>query len=59
MDNASIHKSDMIKERISSKINIIWNCPYTPDLNPIEMVFGRWKHLVYNQHSKNDVELIE
>ena len=51
MDNAAIHKSDLIKDKINEKIAIIFNAPNTPDLNGIEPLFSKWKHLVYSKNS--------
>jgi transposase len=42
MDNAAIHKSKITKNFLES-LNIIYNAPYSPDLNPIENLFGRVK----------------
>jgi transposase len=48
MDNASIHKSELIKDILFDKTNIVFNTPYSPHLNPIELVFSKWKKLVKN-----------
>ena len=41
MDNLSVHKSNVVREEMS-KLNIypIFNCPYWPEGNPIELVFS-------------------
>jgi transposase len=45
MDNASIHKSNKIKETIEGKgCKLIYLPPYSPDLNPIERYWFFVKH---------------
>ena len=47
MDNASFHKSKTIKELIESKnCKLIYQPPYSPDLNPIEHYWHFLKDLV-------------
>jgi transposase len=47
MDNARIHKSKELGKLIdNSKRKIIYNVPYSPENNPIEMVFSKVKLLV-------------
>ena len=43
MDNATIHKDEvsLISETYGCKV--LFNAPYSPECNPIEMVFGIWK----------------
>jgi hypothetical protein len=44
MDNASIHISNRIVDLIESKgARIIYLPPYSPDLNPIELMFALYK----------------
>ena len=45
-DNASIHKSNFLQHQFFNKVNIMYNCPYSPELNPIEEIFNKWKHLI-------------
>jgi transposase len=41
MDNARIHHSkEFIKANFDGKIRILYNAPYSPDLNPIENFFS-------------------
>lgn len=50
MDNAPVHDKRKLEECTTvSKQAILFNAPYTPDLNPIEMFFARWKHDVQNR----------
>jgi transposase len=47
MDNASIHKSNKIRELIENKgCKLIYLAPYSPDLNPIEHYWFFVKHWV-------------
>lgn len=44
LDNASIHHSDRVVELIKSTgARVIYTAPYSPDLNPIELMFGLYK----------------
>jgi transposase/DNA-binding protein Fis len=43
-DNARIHHSKKVKEFCKEqKINMVYNPPYTPEFNPIELVFNKLK----------------
>lgn len=45
MDNASIHHSHIVKESMLSKgYEALFVPPYSPELNPIELLFGITKH---------------
>lgn len=47
MDNLSSHKSKAVRQAIRSKgAHLIFLPPYSPDLNPIEQVFAKLKHLM-------------
>ena len=44
LDNASIHHDDEIVDLIESTgARVIYTAPYSPDLNPIEFMFGQYK----------------
>ena len=46
MDNLSCHHSDMAKAAYSKlKITPIFNAAYSHEMNPIELVFSKVKHL--------------
>jgi hypothetical protein len=52
MDNASQHHSDIVCELIESTgVWIIYLPPYSPNLNPIELMFGNYKMLLKHHHS--------
>ena len=42
MDNAKIHRAKILR-KIFISINIVYNAPHSPMLNPIEFVFGVYK----------------
>ncbi len=47
MDNLSSHKSDAVKDAIEKAgAELLFLPPYSPDLNPIEQVFAKLKHLL-------------
>ena len=43
MDNAPIHKDEIVGLAEENMHKIMFNAPYSPECNPIEMVFGFWK----------------
>ncbi len=52
--NARIHYSKIIKQYINTTSNkLLFNIPYNPETNPIEMYFSKFKRLV---RSKSDNE---
>ena len=47
MDNLSSHKSKAVRQAIKAKgAHLMFLPPYSPDLNPIEQVFSKLKHLM-------------
>jgi len=47
MDNLSSHKRDKTRELIeAAEAELVFLPPYSPDLNPIEMVFSKIKQLL-------------
>lgn len=58
MDNLSSHKSAKTRELIESKgAELIFLPPYSPDLNPIEMVFAKVKQLLRSLACRTREEL--
>jgi len=56
MDNAVIHKSRMIKERIEENLNhLLYSVPYHPETNAIEEFFSQLKHYI-KKESPNTYE---
>ena len=50
LDNASIHKSQTLKDIVAQKqCNLMFTPPYSPQFNPIELVFGILKQEFYKQ----------
>lgn len=51
MDNAVIHKHPMILETARNlKVTILFNCEYSPWLNPVEQLFGVLKKKVRDEN---------
>jgi hypothetical protein len=50
IDNAKSHLR-YFSEYIRPGINLLWTPPYTPQLNPIEIIWGLWKKMVYSSES--------
>jgi transposase len=58
MDNATIHHNkDLLK--IVSKNKIVYNAPYSPEYNPIEMLFSKLKRQLYRQYPNKLTEQID
>jgi len=56
MDNAVIHKTKLFNAYAKKRsINILYNIPYNPQTNPIEMIF----HPIKNHVRKNDTNNID
>ncbi len=58
MDNAVIHKSKMIRERIESNHNhLLYSVPYHPETNSIEEFFSQLKHYIKKQNPNTYEEI--
>lgn len=58
MDNLSSHKNNAIREAIEDAgAELLFLPPYSPDLNPIEQVFAKLKHLL-RKAAKRSVEAL-
>jgi transposase len=54
MDNARIHHYKRLKESINNTDNkIIYNIPYNPETNPIELVFSNIKNYIKRRNNDN------
>ena len=54
MDNATIHKTKKFKKYCDEKkINILYNIPYNPESNPIEMIFCPLKRFIKSKNTKS------
>ena len=55
MDNARIHHSKIVKDYIdTTDSQIIYNVPYTPEYNPIEMIFSKVKRIIKSKNNSNE-----
>ena len=53
MDNLSVHRSKVIKERLDElSIGYIFNPVYSPEYNPIELAFAMFKKELKNRRLK-------
>ena len=59
MDDASIHKSELMKAHFTRHHNVLFNAPSFPQLNPIELAFSLIKRRVREEHPENVKVLIE
>lgn len=60
MDNARIHHSKIyMKYMENSKHKILFNVPYCPEYNPIEMVFSKLKSIIRRKDNSTIVRLIK
>ncbi|MCG8430939.1 MAG: IS630 family transposase [Candidatus Omnitrophica bacterium] len=62
MDNASYHKSKELMEHIKGyggDVEIIYQPPYSPDLNPVEMVWKELKKYIANGRYKKVDDLTD
>ena len=59
MDNASIHKSKDFMQKFIRYYNVLYNAPYTPQLNPIEFSFSKLKYLVKKAKPKSEKDLVQ
>ena len=53
LDNCSIHDSKVVRRFIadhSDRLTLIWNAPYTPELNLIERYWGHLKSTALNNY---------
>ena len=51
MDNAVIHKSKLIKDKIENDSNkLLYSVPYHPETNSIEEFFSQLKHYIKKQN---------
>lgn len=60
MDNARIHEHAQEKFQ-NSKNRVIFNAPYSPEMNPIENIFGIWKEKIMKEIVKfhSEAELLD
>ena len=60
MDNARIHHSKVVVDYIkTTNHQIIYNVPYCPEYNPIELVFSKFKSIIRKKIINNNTNLIK
>ena len=58
MDNASILKSKVFKNQFMNSHSVLYNVPYSPQLNPIELAFSIIKRDIKAKNSKSLKSLV-
>ena len=54
LDNARIHHSKIVSKYVKDKkINLLFNVPYCPEYNPIEIMFSKLKKIVRDSTNNN------
>lgn len=54
LDNASIHHSDEVVALIKATgAKVLYLAPYSPDMNPIELMFGQYKKALKRNEGRN------
>jgi transposase len=57
LDNLAAHKVDGVRQAIAAAgASILYLPPYSPDLNPIEHVFAKLKHLLLRPAAEHTLE---
>jgi transposase len=60
MDNLSAHKRPQVRKMIEAAGCQLWMLPaYSPDLNPIEMMWSKIKQLIRSAEPRTFEELVE
>ena len=60
MDNCRIHHSKVILNYIKdTEHQIIYNVPYCPEFNPIEMVFSKFKSIMIKKNNSTIIKLVK
>lgn len=60
LDNCSVHTSKLVRETIQKlKLNVIFLPPYSPDFNPIELMWSKMKSFLRKQKARTFDKLIE
>jgi transposase len=60
MDNCRIHHSKVVLDYIKeTEHKIIYNVPYCPEFNPIEMVFSKFKSIMIKKNNNTSVKLLK
>ncbi len=58
MDNLSSHKVDGVRQRIEAAgAELLYLPPYSPDLNPIEKAWSKFKQLLRSAKARTELAL--
>jgi transposase len=61
MDNVAFHKTQQVKDVFSGvrlQHKLVYLPPYSPQLNPIELCFSKWKSIEKRQEKQTKAQLI-
>ncbi len=58
VDNARIHKAKKLS-LLNNNLNICFNAPYSPQLNPIEGLFSLWKSNFRSMRSNSEIDVMK
>jgi transposase len=57
LDNACIHHSKIVSKYVKdNNINLLFNVPYSPEFNPIEIMFSKLKSLVKKTNNNQNLK---
>lgn len=60
MDNCRIHHSKLVLDYIKdTNHKILYNVPYCPEFNPIEMVFSKFKSIMIKKNNSTIIKLVK
>ena len=60
LDNARIHHAKIIKNYVTNNnIKLLFNTPYSPEFNPIEIMFSKLKKLVKDCNINNNLNILK
>lgn len=60
MDNARIHHSKIVLDYVrTTNHQIIYNVPYCPEYNPIELIFSKFKSIVKKKNNETSIKLLK
>jgi transposase len=58
LDNARVHTSNIFKDYVKeNNINLLYNVSYSPETNPIEMVFSKVKNIVRSRDNSTEEKM--
>lgn len=56
MDNCSVHMGEVERMTYEAGAILLYSAPYSPELNPIEYMFGEWKKFLARYHHEFTID---